>query len=107
MAGASPGGGEAGGYRGRAVRALTWNVAGRFAVRGVRLGFGIVLARLLSPGDYGLLAMVTLLLQFGESIADLGFGDALVHKRDLVERHRSAVFWLGAVTGVGLTAATV
>src|SRR5262245_63892783 len=87
MAGASPGGAEAnGGYRARAVRALTWNVAGRFAVQGVRLGFGVVLARLLSPGDYGLLAMVTLLLQFGASIADLGFGDALVHKRDLAER---------------------
>jgi PST family polysaccharide transporter len=108
MAGASPGDAEAtGGYRTRAVRALTWNVAGRFAVQGVRLGFGIALARLLSPGDYGLLAMVTLLLQFGASIADLGFGDALVQKRDLSERHRSAVFWLGTVSGVGLTAATV
>ena len=102
MAEASPGG-----YRARAVRALTWNVAGRFAVQGVRLGFGIVLARLLSPGEFGLLAMVTLLLQFGASIADLGFGDALVHKRDLAERHRSAVFWLGVVTGVALATATV
>jgi len=108
MAAASPGGvGATGGYRTRAVRALAWNVGGRFAVQGVRFAFGIALARLLSPGDYGLLAMVTLLLQFGASIADLGFGDALVQKRDLVERHRSAVFWMGMVTGVGLTATTV
>src|SRR6187455_1179002 len=108
MAAASPGGvGATGGYRTRAVRALAWNVGGRFAVQGVRFGFGIALARLLSPGDYGLIAMVTLLVQFGASIADLGFGDALVQKRDLAERHRSAVFWLGVVTGVGLAAATV
>jgi O-antigen/teichoic acid export membrane protein len=108
MAGVVPDGDvdAAGDYRGRAVRALTWNVAGRFAVQGVRFGFGVALARMLSPGDFGLLAMVTLLLQFGKSLADLGFGDALVQKRDLTERHRSAVFWTGLVTAIGLTAAT-
>jgi len=94
-------------YRARAVRALAWSISGRFAVQAVRFGFSVALARLLSPHEFGLLAMVTLLVQFGSSIADLGFADALVQKRDIDERHRSAVFWTMLVTGVVLAVATV
>ncbi len=94
-------------HRGRALRALSWSLSGQFAVQAVRFGFGVALARLLSPREFGLLAMVTLVVQFGTSVADLGFADAIVQRRSLDEEHRSAVFWTLLVASVILMLATV
>ncbi|MGH7894089.1 MAG: lipopolysaccharide biosynthesis protein [Candidatus Binatia bacterium] len=94
-------------YHERAARALAWSVSGRLGVQAIRLAFGVALARLLSPREFGLLAMVTLLTQFAISIADLGFEDALVQKRNLDERHRSSVFWTMLLAGCVLALGTV
>jgi lipopolysaccharide exporter len=94
-------------FRERTVRALTWSVSGRIAGQAIGFAFGIALARLLGPRDFGLLAMVTVLVQFASSIADLGFEEALVQRRQLDEIHRSSVFWTLLVTGGALAAATL
>jgi PST family polysaccharide transporter len=57
------------------------------------------LARLLSPEDYGLVAMVTALTGFGPALVDLGTRDAVVRQVGLVEAEVSALFWL--TVGVG------
>ena len=51
--------------------------------------------------------MVTVLVQFVSSIADLGFEEALVQRRRLDEVHRSSVFWTMLLTGGALAAATL
>jgi PST family polysaccharide transporter len=78
------------------------------AERAIRFVGAVALARLLSPHDFGLLAMLTLLTDLVISISDLGLEDALIQKRDLAEMHRSSVFWAtlfgGAVLTTGLVA---
>jgi O-antigen/teichoic acid export membrane protein len=91
----------------RAIRAIGWSVGGQIAVQIVRFAFGVALARLLSPRDFGLVAMVTVLTQFATAAADLGFEDALVHERVVDEEHLSSVFWAMLVAGGALALLTV
>jgi PST family polysaccharide transporter len=90
----------------RAGAAIRWSVSGQLGVQAMRLGFGVVLARLLSPHEFGLLALVTVLTQFMTSVADVGFEDALVQQRELEERHRSSVFWATVGLGAALSLGT-
>lgn len=89
-----------GDFRQRVLAAVTWSVSGDLATQAIRAVFGIALARLLSPREFGLLAMLTIVTQFVAATSDAGFEDALVQKRELTESHRSSVFWVMLVLGV-------
>jgi PST family polysaccharide transporter len=77
------------------------------AVQLISFAFGIALARLLSPREFGLMAMLTVLTQFVAQIPNLGLEEALIQKRDLDESHRSSVFWALLVVGLLLAAGFV
>jgi PST family polysaccharide transporter len=91
-------------YRERVLTALKWSVSGELVAGGIRFAFTIAVARLLSPRDFGFMAMLTVLTQFVGVNADLGFEDALIQRRDPTEAHRSSVFWLMVLWGLALTA---
>ncbi|NEH54033.1 oligosaccharide flippase family protein, partial [Rhizobium leguminosarum] len=82
---------------------------GRLAARGALLTMGgqackillqfggiVVLARLLSPGDYGLLAMVTAIVGIGEVLRDFGLSSAAVQARSVSPQQRSNLFWINS-----------
>lgn len=94
-------------YRQQILSALKWNASGELAVQVIRFAFGIALARLLSPREFGLMAMLMVLIQFVISNADLGFEEALIQKRDIAEVHRSSVFWIVIASGLVLAACQI
>jgi len=61
-----------------------------------------ILARLLTPSDFGVFAMATPFVMFIMAFGDLGLGTALLQQRDLTEGHASAVFWMNLLTGLAL-----
>lgn len=67
-------------------KGLMWSVIERFATQGVQFLFGIILARLLSPDDYGLIAMPLIFLAIAQCFIDSGFSSALVRKPELTEK---------------------
>lgn len=71
----------------------------RFSTQLVTFGVGIVLARLLSPTDYGTVALLTIFTAIAGVLADSGFGNALVQKKDANELEFNSVFYLS----LGLT----
>ncbi|NQX35591.1 lipopolysaccharide biosynthesis protein [Herbiconiux sp. VKM Ac-2851] len=77
---------------------LLWQAI-RIGLLGVSI---VVLARLLSPADYGLLAMVTAVIGIGELLRDLGLSVAAVQARTLSSSEKSNLFWANTVTGVVL-----
>ena len=91
----------------RILSALKWNVSGEVVGQAIRFAFGIALARLLSPCDFGLMAMLMVLIQVVISNADLGLEDALIQKREITEVHRSSVFWILMLAGGVLAAAQI
>jgi PST family polysaccharide transporter len=62
----------------------------------LQLGGTMVLARLLSPSDYGLVAMVGVLTNFVCCLGDFGFGRAIIQKKKISEEAVSTLFWLNA-----------
>ena len=73
----------------------------------IRQGSGlvvtIILARLLSPEDFGLIAMIIVLTGFADVLSELGFGAALIQRKEIDSAHLSSVFWLNLATGSLLT----
>lgn len=63
----------------------------------------VILARLLSPEDFGLAAIVLVLTQFAPLLIDFGTGDATIQKSKISHSQASALFWLNS--GIGLAVA--
>jgi O-antigen/teichoic acid export membrane protein len=89
-------------FRQQTLHAASWSVAGQIALQALRFGLGIVVARLLTPRDFGLMGMITVITGFAALFAELGFGAALVQKRDVTEEHLSTVFWVNVGGGATL-----
>lgn len=60
----------------------------------LQMGSTIILARLLSPKDYGLIGMVTVVLGFAELFKDLGLANATVQKSHINHQQVSTLFWI-------------
>jgi PST family polysaccharide transporter len=88
---------------GQARRGVTWSAAARVTQQLLQLGGGIVLARLLTPGDYGLTAIVWTITGFSGVFSDLGLGAAVVQCRQASEGLLATAFWLNAGVGLVLT----
>jgi PST family polysaccharide transporter len=73
--------------------------------RGLSLLTTIVLARLLAPADFGLVAMAAVVIGFIELFKDLGTATAVIQRKDSSQGLLASVFWLNA--GFGLAAAMV
>lgn len=90
------------------ARRVASGVAWQFGLSGLRviatIGSTAVLARLLSPSDYGLVAMTTVVVEVAGLFSNLGFGAILIQKRRLARVDLDAVFWasliIGAVVGL-------
>jgi O-antigen/teichoic acid export membrane protein len=89
--------------RRRTLVGLGWNGATQLLVQVLQLSAAVVLARLLSPKDYGLLAMIIVVTGFARSLADMGLGTSIIQKSALDDRHLNSAFWLNIATGILLT----
>jgi O-antigen/teichoic acid export membrane protein len=86
-----------------AFSAVRWTALGSAGNVALRLLSLAVLARLLSPEDYGLMAMVAVVLGFGVLFSELGLSSAFVQRQDVTQEERSSLFWLGVATAGALT----
>lgn len=71
-----------------------WSFIERFSVQGLQFLFSIILARLLSPSDYGLIAMLSIFLALSQTLLDCGFSNALIRKIDRTDIDKSTVFFI-------------
>jgi O-antigen/teichoic acid export membrane protein len=72
------------------------DVAGR---QGIQFFVVLVLARLLSPAEFGTLGMLSLFIELASSIVDSGFGSALIQRKEITEADKSSVFIFNAAMG--------
>ncbi|UZN04124.1 lipopolysaccharide biosynthesis protein [Cellulomonas sp. S1-8] len=85
-----------------ASRGAAVTLVGQGARIALLLAGVVVLARLLSPHDYGLLAMVMAITGIAEVVRDFGLGSAAVQARTLSRGQRTNLFWLSAGIGLAL-----
>jgi polysaccharide transporter, PST family len=72
---------------------FSWKIASILVSEGTRVVVAIVLARLLTPADYGVAGMAFIFAGLAALFSDLALGGALVQRRDLEEADRSTAFW--------------
>ena len=73
------------------VKGVVWKTLEQFSARGAAFLMSLILARLLHPDDYGLLALTGVFFQFANILVDGGFGTALVQKKDADDYDYSSV----------------
>jgi O-antigen/teichoic acid export membrane protein len=98
-------GGEPGGLQRRVARGLTWTVIHTWGGQALSLVVFVILARLLSPADFGLVALAAVFVALAQLIVDQGLGDALVQRREVTRSHIDTAFWVAMATGALLTVA--
>ncbi len=90
-------------FREKTTSGVFWSVAGQMGRQSVLLLTQVLLARLLAPRDFGLVATVLIFSNFAVIVAEQGFGAALIQRPDIEERHRSSIYWVNVAFGAGLT----
>jgi O-antigen/teichoic acid export membrane protein len=89
--------------RSRILRGVAWKAFSLGFRQVWRLAVVVILARLLTPHDYGLAAMVLVFSSLVIIFSDLALGAALIQREHLSERDRSTVFWTGTAVGLAFT----
>lgn len=84
------------------ARAIAWNAGGRWLAQIFSWASTIVVARLLSPYDYGLVGMAGLYLNLAMMVGTGGLGDAVIIFRDLSEEKLSQLNTISIITGFAL-----
>ena len=89
----------------KSVSGATWAGVSRISQQGLQTLSIAVLARLLSPGDYGVMAMGNFFVNFLQQLGDLGTGSAIIQREELSPRLTSSLFWVNV--GLGMLGALV
>lgn len=84
----------------KAISGVKWNAIGRFSTQGVNFIIGLILARLLSPSDYGVVGMVGIFFAIAQTFIDSGFGSALIRKNDCTDEDYSTAFYFNVIVGL-------
>ena len=82
------------------VSSLIWRFAERCGAQGVSFIVGLVLARLLAPEDYGLIAIVSVFTTFINIFIDSGMGGALVQKKNADDIDFCSVFYFSILFSI-------
>lgn len=84
----------------KTVVGVAWSAVERFSAQGIQFVFNILIARILMPEDYGVVAMLGIFIAVAQAFIDSGFGSALVHKQDRTEDDFSTVFYFNLAVSV-------
>lgn len=85
---------------GSIVRAAFWSLADFLLVKVASFAVVIILARILSPSDFGLIALCSIFVALATSFAESGLGHALVQSEEINRDDVSTVFWLNSALGL-------
>jgi PST family polysaccharide transporter len=91
---------------GRSMRGGLWTISSQAMQFIVQSTSTVVLARLLMPADFGLVAMVTTITGLGQAFADLGLSEATIQHPEINHEQVSALFWVNVGVGLALTLIT-
>ncbi|HEU5123466.1 MAG TPA: MOP flippase family protein [Verrucomicrobiae bacterium] len=83
----------------KTLGALSWSLVQELSQRGLQFVIGIVLARLLGPKEFGMLAMLTIFIAVSQALVDSGFGSALIQRKNPTQADESSVFYFNIFLG--------
>lgn len=79
---------------GRTAHAIAWTGIGRVSIQAIQFGSMVVLARILSPTEYGLYSAILVFALFGQVVAQSGLAQAIVQSRNPTQVDHNTAFWM-------------
>lgn len=83
----------------KSYKAFGWDFIGRLGSQGIGFIISVILARLLLPDDFGLLAMINIVVIVANVFMDMGLGVSLIQRKDVRDEHYGTVMFLNIGTG--------
>lgn len=84
----------------KTVKGTIWSAIDRFGVMGLQFAVNLVLARLLTPDDFGAIGMLSIFIAVSQTFIDGGFGSALIQKKNPTEFDYSTIFYWNIFIGI-------
>ena len=84
----------------QSIKGFIWSAVERFSLQGVQFFIGVVLARLLSPSDFGMIGMLTIFLSISQIFVDCGFSNALIREKEVTDQDYGTAFLLNFLISV-------
>lgn len=79
--------------------AFLWSFLDNILQQMVNFSVGIILARLLSPSDFGLIGIISVFIALSNTFVDSGLSDALIHKKNVKNEDYYTIFWANVALG--------
>lgn len=86
----------------RTSKGIIWSFVERFSSQGIGFIVSIIIARLVAPEEYGLLALITVFMALAQVFIDSGFGNALIQRQNRTEEDYNTVFIFNMVVALVL-----
>lgn len=84
----------------KTLSGVIWGFTENFMLQIIQFFIGIFMARMLTPGDYGMVGMLSIFMAVSQSLINSGFNNALTRKIDRTEVDFSTVFYFNIVVGI-------
>jgi teichuronic acid exporter len=88
--------------KGKAINGVSWSMIDNIANSGITFIVGLILARILSPAEFGLLGMIAIFIAVSNSIVESGFSSALIRKVEVRAIDYNTVFYFNLFLGIVL-----
>lgn len=85
------------GLKGKTVKGVAWSAVERFSTLFTQVGVNIILARILMPEDFGMIAILAVFIQFSQAFIDSGFTNALIQRKNRTNVDFCTVFYFNFV----------
>lgn len=86
--------------RKKTLYGMSWSLAENFSLQGIQFVIGVLLARILSPSDYGMVGMLAIFTAISQTIINSGFSAAIVRKTDRTQTDLSTALWFNIGVGI-------
>lgn len=85
------------------IHGVFWSAVEKYSSMAVSLVVSMILARLLTPSDYGTVAVVTVVIVFLQIFGSMGMGPAVIQRKDLTHENLNSIFTFSVIVGVILS----
>jgi len=86
----------------QAISGVKWNGISMVVITALQFVRVAILARLLSPTDFGLMGMIWVVIGFAQAFADMGISNAIIYRQDAAKQQLSSLYWLNILAGIAV-----
>jgi len=84
----------------QALAGVKWTFLQQVGMQGIRFIISVILARILAPQEFGLIAMIAVFIAIGNTLLNAGLGSSLIRSKDVDEKDYSTVFYFNLIASI-------